>query len=137
MKTDNEPPLVSKKKVFIPKPSEEMVFRPCVKMVKQETDKHKKAEGIRIIKPTPKADNIVRPKKTEYFKYKQDHIKELMNKNEEGDNKLIIKNELRQLSKVGFTKRVLEALPNSKLMTFSVFKSITNILKISIRFESL
>jgi hypothetical protein len=93
-------------------------------MVKLETDKLQKIEGIKIIKPTPKADDIVRPKRTEYFKYQQDHIKELMKKNDEGDNKLIIKNELKQLSKMAFSKRVMEALPNSKLMTFSLLKGI-------------
>lgn len=120
---DNEPPLVPKKKVMIPKPSPEYEFKPCIKMVIQEIEKNHKIEGIKIIKPTPKNEEIVRPKRTDYFKYQQDHIRELMKKNDDGDNKSIIKNELKHLSKVGYTKRVMDAVPNNKILTFNVLKS--------------
>lgn len=108
----------------IQKPSAEVEFRPTLKMVKQEIDKKKKIEGIRIIRPTPKEENIVRPKKENYFKYQQDQVKELMNRNNSEDNNLIITNELRHISKVGLTRKLMDSLPNSKLITFSVLKSI-------------
>ena len=130
---DNEPPLISKKKVTIQKPSPEIEFRPSLKMVKQEIDKKHKMESIRIIRPTPKEENVVRPKKETYFKYQQDQVKELMKRDDSGDNNLIIKNELRHISKVGLTRKLMESLPNSKLMTFSVLKSI-NIIIFKIRF---
>ena len=60
---DNEPPLISKKKVPIQKPSPEIEFRPCLKIVKQEIDKKQKIESLRIIRPTPREENIVEERK--------------------------------------------------------------------------
>ncbi len=94
-------------------------------MVKLDKDRREKAESIRIIRPAI-AEGKGRPEKKHHFKYKNDYIKEMQMKEKKFDNKQHLNQEFKILNKMGFSQKVFENMPNSKLLSFD-FKGILQV----------
>ncbi len=112
---ENEPPLPPKRRNLSQPPSKEFEFRPCLKMVKCESDMKAKKESIKVIRPMH-GEGKERPEKRHFFREKEEHIKQLQNKEKELSSKVLVNEEFRVLGKIGFSKKALESLPNNKLL---------------------
>ena len=84
-------------------------------MIKPESDNQPKKESLRIIQFIP-IEGKGRPEKIHYFKYKNEYIKEIQQKEAEKDNKIILKDEFKVISKVGFSKNAIDSIPNNSLL---------------------
>ncbi len=61
--------------------------------------------------------------KRHYFQYKEDNMKAILNKEKQKDEKQIVNEELKFLSRYGFTKKALDSIPNNTLMNLDVGKT--------------
>lgn len=119
--TENEPPILPKRRNYSQQRGKEMEFKPCMKMVKPETDMKTKKESLKIIRPTF-AEGKGRPERRHYFTEKEKHFQILQNKDLDTNNKVILGEEFKVLNKIGFSKKSLENLPNNKLLSVNFSK---------------
>lgn len=102
-------------------PSKEYQFKPCIKIVKPESDSKNKNESIKVIKPVH-TEMKQRPERKHYFEYREQQIEQLQNREKDSNNKMQLNEEFRVLGKVGFSKKALESLPNNKLLGINFSK---------------
>jgi hypothetical protein len=104
-------------------PSKELEFKPCLRVYKNSNESKDKTlkEGIKVIKPAY-TEGKGRPEKKHYFGYKEEYVKEIQSKVQEYNNKQTLNDEFRALSKIGFSKKALDNLPNNKLLGLNFSK---------------
>lgn len=118
---DNEPPLPPKRRNLSQPISKEYEFKPCLKMVKPETDARNKIQGIKVFQPSY-TQNKERLEKRHYFEYRKEHINKLQQKELESNTAPVLNEEFRLLNKIGFSKKNLDNLPNNKLLGLNFSK---------------
>lgn len=114
---ENEPYPMPKRRQYSQGPSKELEFKPCLRIYKNYNESKVKSfkEGIKVIKPAF-TEGKGRPEKKHYFDYREEYVKEVQSKVQEYSSKQVLNEEFRSLSKIGFSKKALENLPNNKLL---------------------
>ena len=106
-------------------PSKEYEFRPCMRQFEDrgESKNETVKEGIKVICPSF-TEGKGRPEKKHYFEYRQQHVKEMQSKIHDFNNKQTLNDEFRALSKIGFSQKALDNLPNNKLLSLNFSQGI-------------
>lgn len=89
-----------------------------------ENENHLRQETKKCIWPQTFTQNKPLAQKKHYFEYKEECIKEVLSKEKEKDMKAVVSEELKFLSKYGFSKKTLETMPNHTLMNFNIKQGI-------------
>lgn len=122
---ENEPPLVTKKKLLGPNPSPEYEFKPSYKMVKQETDKKDKVQSIKVVDFHPVIAKD-RPEKRHHFQYKVEFKKAMEEKEKQMNETTILSKEFHLLQTIGFKKKYYNEMANNKLLGLAFTKDKFN-----------
>ena len=121
---ENEPLPKPRRKLLDPGPSKEFVFRPCVKMVKQDFEKKKTGKFAFELFPAMKEGRKFFQRKC-YFEIKNDYYKTVQEKH----NKFKLQNMISGKttnSNIGFNKQFFETVSNNKLLGVTITKEIFN-----------
>jgi hypothetical protein len=101
---DYEPPLQVRRNRLTGPISVEKEFKPCIRIIHPPVENKSRVESLKAIKP----DNELkkpRPEKLHYFQYKQECIEQIKNKEKEVNNNGRVKEEMRLMTKIGFTEK--------------------------------
>lgn len=123
---ENEPPLPPKRKLLSPPPSEEMTFRPCLKMIKRQSSYVDRPQGIRYI-PAPSKPSVFTTGKKHDFPYRDEKEKEIkLQRNMSEVN--TVKREFKLMANIGFVKKN-DNIPNHKLVGMSFIRDQFGLLR--------
>ena len=103
---DYEPPLQIKRNRLTGPSSVEREFRPCIRIINNNIEKKSRVESLKPIKPDHEIKKP-RPEKLHYFKYREDYVEQVRIKQKAVDNNERIKEEMRLMTKIGFTDKRL------------------------------
>jgi hypothetical protein len=89
-------------------------------MVPYNPSRRDKVEGLGIVNLTHSIHKG-RPEKLHYFQYRDEHIRTLLNRERNKDDKAFIKEEMKLMSKIGMAKTVRgHEMSNSSLMRMTI-----------------
>lgn len=118
---ENEPPIPPKRRLISQPQRKEYKFRPCLKIVLPEASQTHRNESLKILKPVI-TENKGRPEKLHYFKYKDEYINDIKEKEASKDNKMVVNDEMKFLSKIGYGKKSHDSLSNNTLLSLNFSK---------------